>query len=201
MMMGRAKTMENEKRNFIAEHALLTEENFLLAAQVEKSFEEIMNRLVGNLLGKLKEELIEILGTDWEVENNFEKNAFDKNWSFVIFKKSWADDEYAFYWFGFEPDKRKLGDFYFFAERNSELIKTPLTAVYQALNEQYKKGRKARQDWWQYVDQDYQNWTHEETLVKLYRQEEMLKYFTEQFIIMKNIIEPIVDEEMKKYSK
>ena len=25
--------MENEKRNFIAEHALLTEENFLLAAQ------------------------------------------------------------------------------------------------------------------------------------------------------------------------
>lgn len=193
--------MENEKKNFIADHALLTEENFLLAVQVANSFEEIMNRLVDNLLSKLKKELNECLGAEWEVENNFEENAFEKNWNFVVYKKSWTDDEYAFYWFGFAPDRTKMGNFHFYAMRNSEVIKKPLTAVYQALNEQYKKGRKGTvSDWYQYVDHDYLNWTHDETLVKLYRQEEMVTYLIQQFIKMKSVIEPIVDEEVQKNS-
>lgn len=53
----------------------------------------------------------------------------------------------------------------------------------------------------QYVDHDYLNWTHDDTLVKLYRQEEMINYLTEEFIKMKDIIEPIVDAEIKKYGK
>ena len=192
--------MENEKKKFIADHALLTEENFLLAAQVEKSFEEIMNRLVGKLLGNLEKELNGILGPEWEVETGFEDNAFDK-WYFCIYKKKWLRDEQALYDFGFQADRRRLSDFYFYAIRNTKIIKTPLTAVKEAL-EKYKKGGKGGvSDWWQYIDSDYRNWTNEETLVKLYRQEEMVKHFVEQFIIMKNIIEPIVDEEMKKYSK
>ena len=76
--------MENEKKNFIADHALLTEENFLLAVQVANSFEEIMNRLVDNLLSNLKKELNECLGSEWEVENNFEENAFEKNWQLIV---------------------------------------------------------------------------------------------------------------------
>jgi len=202
MMLGRMKKLENEKKNFIADHALLTEENFMLAAQVEKSFEEIMNRLVGKLLSKLTEELTEILGSEWEIGNYFNEDAFSKHWNFVIWKKKWEYNADGVYWFGFTPDKTRLGDFHFYAMRDSEVMTKPLNAVNQTLNDHYKKGRKDTNiDWWQYVDHDYLNWTHDDTLVKLYRQDEMINYLTEQFIKMKDIIEPIVDAEFEKYSK
>ncbi len=198
--MGRTKKMENEKKNFIADHALLTEENFLIAAQVANSFEEIINRLVNKLLIKLEEELSAILGLEWEVEYSFDDNAFD-GWYFCIFKKKWLRNEQALYDFGLRIEGKKLNGFYFYAIRNTDVMKKPLNAVNQALNEQYKKGRKAVSDWWQYVDHDYRNWTHDETLVKLYRQEEMITYLIEQFIKIKTVIEPIIDEEVKKYSE
>ena len=78
--------MENEKKKFIADHALLTEENFLLAAQVANSFEEIINRLVVKLLKKLRDELTEVLGSEWKIQTDFDENAFDK-WYFCIYKK------------------------------------------------------------------------------------------------------------------
>lgn len=193
--------MENEKRNLIAEHALLTEGNFMIAVQVEKSFQEIMNRLISKLLNKLEEELTAVLGPEWEMESGFDDNAFEKHWSFVIFKKNWVHAERALYYFGFSPDRTRLGDFYFYANRNTEIIKEPIDTVYCALNEKYKKGRKAYSDWWQYVDQEYINWMSEETLLKLYRQEEMVTYFVEQFVKMKDIIEPIIEGEVRRYIK
>ena len=195
--------MENEKKNFIADHALLTEENFLLAAQVANSFEEIINRLVAKLLKNLKDDLTNVLGPEWKIDSSFENNAFD-DWYFCIYKKKWLFDEKSVYDFGFSTDGKKLDGFYFYAIRNTEVIKKPLNTVNQALNEYYIKGRKGAgvvSDWWQYVDHDYRTWTHDETLVKLYRQEEMVKYFKEQIITMKAIIEPIVDEEIKQYQK
>lgn len=191
--------MENEKKNFIVDHALLTEDNFLIATQVAKSYEEIMNKLVGDLLRKLVSILEEALGPEWESETGFEDHAFDK-WYFIIFKKSWFIDERSAYYFGFESDRRKLSDFYFFSMRNDEIIKNPINDIYKALNENYRKGRKATYfDWWQYVDQDYLNWTDDKTVVKLYRQDEMVRYFSEQIIKMKEIIEPIIDVEIKNY--
>ena len=125
------------------------------------------------------------------------------NGIFVSTKK-WLRNKQPLYEFGFSTEGKKLGDFYFYALRNTEVIKKPINAVTQALNEQYKKGRKGADvasDWWQYVDQDYRTWTHDETLVKLYRQEEMVTHFKEHIIKMKAIIEPIVDGEIGKYSK
>ena len=190
--------MENKKKEMIADHAILTEENFLLSAQVAKSFEEIMNRRVGELLKKLEADLKKVLGPKWETESSFNENSFDR-WYFILYKKEWVVNERALYYFGFAPEKRKLDEFHFYAMRDVTVMKKPVDAVYQALNEQYKPGRKGTvSDWYQYIDQDYLNWTNDETLVKLYRQAAMIEYLIEQFIKMKDIIEPIVDAEVKK---
>ena len=200
MRMGRMEKMENEKKNFIADHALLTEENFMLAMQVANSYREIINRQVGKLLKKLETELNDVLGSEWEVETDFDGNAFTK-WYFCIFKKKWLYNEIAAYDIGFSTDSKKLDWFYFYAIRNDDIIKKPLDAVKEALDNYKKGGKGGSSDWWQHVDSDYRNWAHDETLVKLYRQEEMVKHFVEQFIKMKHIIEPIVDEEIKQYQK
>ena len=191
--------MESEKKNLIAEHALLSEENFLLTAQVEKAFEEVMNRLINALLKKLDAELQHELGSEWAIENYFDDKAFAL-WCFKIYKNKWVHKDDPLYWIGFAPDRRRLGNFHFYTMRDDDIVKPALPSVNQALNNNYKKGRKgATSDWYQYVDSDYMNWTDDETLVKLYRQDDMVQYFKEQFIKIKDIIEPIVDKEIKKY--
>lgn len=189
--------MKNEKWDLIAEHALLNEDNLLLSLELFEAFEEVMNRLISEFLKELEMEILSRLGSEWTIVTDFENDAV-KRWFFGIEKKKWQGN----YTIGINPEKVKLSNFVFYTWRNEDIFKSPITEVTKMLNENYKKGKTYKMnDWYQSVDKDYLNWMDADTLCKLYHKKEFVAYFKEQFFIIKDIVEPIIDKKMKKYTR
>jgi len=186
--------MSDEKQNIIVEHALLNKDNLLMYLEIFNSFEKIMNRLISDFLRELESELFAHLGYSWIIINNFDNNAFER-WYFTIQKKTWQN----VYAIGLNPENQKLRNFCFYTWRNSDILKNPVTTVTEMLNQNYMKGRKYRDnDWYQAVDMHYLNWTDMETISKLYYKKEMITYFKEHMLKIKDIVEPIIDDELSK---
>ncbi|MFA6850234.1 MAG: hypothetical protein WCS30_07760 [Selenomonadaceae bacterium] len=188
--------MKNEKWNLIVEHALLNEDNLLLSLEMFEAFEEVMNRLISEFLKDLEIELLLSLGSEWTIENRFEDNTF-KKWTFGIQKKEWQGN----YIIGINPENGKLRNFTFYTWRDEAIFKSPITEVTKMLNENYRKGRTYQlNDWYQSVDKDYLNWMEADTLRRLYHKKEFVAYFKEQFLLLKDIVEPIIDKKMKNHT-
>jgi len=188
--------MKNEKWNLIAEHALLNEDNLLLSLEMFEAFEEVMNRLISEFLKELEIELLSRLGSEWTIENQFEDNTF-KKWTFGIQKKEWQGNYIISIW----PENGKLRNFTFYTWRAEAIFKSPITEVTKMLNENYRKGKTYQlNDWYQSVDKDYLNWMDADTLRRLYHKKEFVAYFKEQFLLIKDIVEPIIDKKMKKHT-
>ncbi|NOH17265.1 hypothetical protein [Clostridium cochlearium] len=186
--------MDNEKKNLIVEYALANKENLLLFSQIAKAFDDVIEKLVKSFSEELENELTLILGNDWIIHNDIKNDVFGKT-GFSISKKKWNE----FYSIGFYAENRGLRNFDFYVWRDIDIIKSPNKLINQLINENYKKGNVYKKgDWWQYIDEPYRNWTDEKAIIKLYEQSEMVKYFKEQFLKLKDIVEPIIDKELSK---
>lgn len=191
------KAMNSDKKKLIAEYALSNEDNLMLTAQVAKTFYYILEKLVIDVMEDLESKLEVVLGKKWTIYNNIKDNPFGRS-DFAIMKNTWKD----LYAIGFMPDKTRLRNFNFYVWRDSDIVKKPIKngILTTLLNENYKKGNSYENgDWWQYVDKEYENWTDEENLKKLYNKTEIVSCFKNQLLRIKEIIEPIIDKEIKSY--
>lgn len=197
MMIWGNKAMNSDKKKLIAEYALSNEDNLILTAQVVKTFDYILEKLVIDVMEDLESELEDILGKKWTIYNNIKDKPLGRS-NFAIMKNTWKD----LYVIGFMPGKTRLRNFNFYVWRDSDIVKEPIKngILTTLLNENYKKGNSYENgDWWQYVDKEYENWTDEENLKKLYNKTEIVSYFKNQLLRIKEIIEPIIDKEIKSY--
>lgn len=187
--------MDKEKTNIIVEYVLTSKENLLLSSQIVKAFDEVIKKIAKDFLEQLENELISVLGDEWIIHNALKDNILGRS-GFSISKKKWND----LYSIGFFAEKKGLRDFSFYVWRNIQVIGTPSNIINKFINENYKKGNTYKHgDWWQYVDINYRNWRDETTLIKLYEKDEIVKYFKEQFMKIKYIVEPLIDNDIKKY--
>ena len=187
--------MGTEERNLIVEYVLTSEENLLLSSQIVKAFDSVLEKLAKAFFEQLENELLLMLGDEWRVYNDIKDDIMGKK-SFSISKKMWN----GLYAIGLYPERTRLRDFDFYVWRKKEIISSPNKVINKLINENYKKGNIYENgDWWQFVDNCYLNWNDEETLIKLYEKNEMVSYFKEQFIKIKNIVELTIDNEIIKY--
>ena len=163
--------MSDEKQNIIVDHALLNKDNLLMYLEIFNSFssfKNIMNRLISDFLKELESAFIADLDNSWVITNEFNNDALEKGYWYCIFaiqKKAWQDA----YAIGFNPDSKKLRNVCFYAWRNTDILKTPITEVTEKLNQKYMNGRtEGLHDWAQKVDMHYLDWTNAETISKLY---------------------------------
>ncbi len=191
--------MNFEKEKMLAEHACMTEENFLTAVSIAKAYEKILYKVVADFLSELKAQLGETLGEEWVLEDNLKETGVLKKWSFWMYKKTWEKSkDVCAYEIGFAPDALELKNIYFYAMRCEASFPDKIEAVYHALNEEFKGGRRgAYSEWYQYADSLYLNWTEDDTLKLLYDKQKMTEYFMQNLLAMKEIIAPIIDEKLK----
>lgn len=187
--------MENELRDLISEHVLLNEENLRMTVQIVTAFNDIREKLITEFLSNVKKELLSKLDSDWVVQDKLSDNVFEKC-EFSITKKTWK----RLYFIGFAPDKKGAKDVYIGVYRQGDKLNKPLKQgmLTNLLNENYKKGNCTNWwDWWQYVDSSFRNWDEEESLVKMYYRTEFVSYFVGQIINIKDIVEAVIDKEIK----
>ena len=183
--------MINEKKTLIIEYVLENKENLLLSSQIAKAFDDIIEKLVKSFSEALEEKLTLQLGDDWIIQNDIKNDVFGKK-GFSISKKKWN----KIYSIGFYAENRELRNFDFYVSRNINIIKNPNKLINKLINENYKKGNVYKTgDWWQYIDDPYRNWKEEKAIIKLYEKDEMVMYFEEQFLKLRDIVEPIIDKQ------
>ena len=191
--------MENEKKKIVAEFALSNEENLRLTSQIVSSFDSILEKLIRNFLSKLSKSLKDELGDEWIIIDELSENPLGTD-TLYITKVKWK----KLYSIGFAPANQRGRNFYVGVFRTRGNIEEPIKSgiITTTLSEKYKKGRRDNWwDWWTYVDEAYRNFSNEDTLIRLYHQTEIAEYFKSNLLKIKEIIEPIIDKEIKPYLK
>lgn len=191
--------MENEKNNIVTEFALSSEEKLRLTSQIVSSFDSLMEKLIKDFLIELKKELEKELRDGWEVCDELSKNPLGTNFFFIT-KNKWE----KLYAIGFAPDNQKGRNIYIGVFRNEGTIDKPIKSgiITYELNEKFKKGKPANTwDWWTYVDETFRYWGNEDTLISLYHKTKIVEYFKSNLFRIMEIVEPIIDKEIKPFLK
>lgn len=147
-----------------------------------------------DFLDELENNLTKYLTDAWEIKNKLKEDIFEKWKRFYIAKKEWKEN----YSIGIGPEYRQAKGYIIGVKKQPESEPFQGGKLTTLLNENYRQGKCSKKwEWQQWLDSPYLNWDNEEALIKMYRKDEAVNYFKENFLRIKEIVSPLIDEKVK----
>jgi len=180
----------------IVDYALENESNLEIALKIAFAFNEIRKKIIIDFLDALENALRESLDNEWTIQNNLKKDVFAKWKGCYIAKKKWQD----ICLIGIESDSSDAKNFFVTVRKNKEQIPEAIGGgkLKNLLDKEYRPGSGGEQwIYWKYFEGIYRNWD-EEVLIKMsFKKDEIVRYFKEQILRIKDIATPVIDEAVK----
>lgn len=173
----------------IIDYAFKDVENLKIALKVGYAFTEIKEGIINDFLDALESALKPDLDNDkWEIKKNIHKAGF------YITKRQWQG-KYAI---AFQSERSGLREFTIgVVKDHPKTVRIDAEKLKNLLDKEFNRPAK-QSNWWewrQWIDDPYQNWDNEQTLIEMkFQKNKVVSYFREYILRIKNIAEPVIDE-------
>jgi len=187
------KLGELGEKEVIVNFAIENEGNFKKCLLIGFNFDDIKKTVIIKFLRELKEELRESLTDEWEID--ITENPFVKFSGIFITKKNW-DKKFSI---GIEAQNIMARDIVIGIGKDGKKItqKVGNGKLIDQLNAKGKPGRTSETwEWYRYLEGIYGNWDNEEALIEIYKKKDFVEFFKKQFLEIKDIATPLIDDEM-----
>jgi hypothetical protein len=138
----------------------------------------------------------EQFGDEWEITKEYKEDVFSKSRGLHIAKKIWEKN----YVIKLEAGKNGPKEFYIglWRNRHKVTIRIDRGRLKKLLDEYIRgDGPDDSWEWYHYIHSDYKDWDGEDTLIRLYKKNEAVKYFKERIQRIAEIATPIIDEAVR----
>jgi predicted nucleotidyltransferase len=177
-------------QQIIIDYAFENKDNAEIALQIiYRCQNEIRKKIIINFLNALEEALRDVFPkSEWRVENSLRENVLGR-YRGVYFAKGQDGETYKI---GFYPDQDGPKAFIIGIVKPPQA--QPIPNLKAAVDASYRPGQaNAEWEWYRGIDDGYGDWNNEETLMRLYRQDEAIKYFRDHLARLKEIASPFID--------
>ncbi len=185
-----------EERNIFIDYSLQSEDNLKISINSALSFDHLRERIIQRFIESIEESLhkeLENLTDDWELNNDIKGNIFDHWRGIYVYKTTWNEQ----YQIGFSSEKYGAKGFIIGVAKHSEKV-PHIEGLLEKLNNEYRQGSQSNVwNWYQWLENPYQNWDNEEILIKMYCSE-AVEYFKKHILSIIHVASDMIDSHMKE---
>ena len=186
----------DEEKELICEYSLESIEKLKISLAAHAAYEKIHMSIIKDFSVKLEDTLKTKITGNWRINNEIKENRNGRWSGLYIQKDDWGD-----YQIGIQPQGLKYTNFYIGVAKEKG---TPdVEGLYEKLQKIFKDGEKFESwNWWQWLKNDYRNWTNDQTLLTLYKnnkgiESEAIRYFSERIFKIQDAATELIDAQVR----